>query len=156
MRFLYLLILLFLVTNCQSPNENTQEKNQEPTVKHEFKDSVCYCSRLILDEPYNHFYHELNDRTIPFTGICRDSFPDGTLKIEKHLKDGKNHGEYKTYYENGQLKSWKKFNMNYEVEGKNYFPSGVLKHHAIYKGGKVKKIIYSSKIDSTVDYSSQH
>lgn len=133
-----------LIVSC---NEQPKQKEQAKTY---FKDSVCRCTQLVLDKPYNHFFHEDNPRDMAFTGICRDSFKNGGLKIEKHLKEGKNDGIYKKYYKDGTLRSWKKIDMNYVEEVKNYFPSGVLKYHAKYKAGKIKNVIYSAGRDSTL------
>lgn len=148
MRWLIFSMFLVFVVGCNQSNETKSE--EQTSDQKAFTDSVCYCSHLILDELYNHFYHENNNRKQPFTGICRDSFPDGTLQLEKHLKEGKNHGIYKKFYKDGTLKIWKRFDKNYEVEGKNFFPSGALKYHAKYKAGKLQKVIYSTPTDSTL------
>lgn len=147
--FLFITTVSILIMSCTSnseKDESTAEKDKNP-----FKDTICNCTHLVLDEKYNHFFHEDNDRTHPFSGTCRDSFPNTTqLRLEKQVNDGKNHGNYKLYHENGVLKSEKTFINNYVQEIKHYFPSGVLKYHATYKAGELEDMIYNVSVDSTL------
>ena len=39
--------------------------------------------------------------------VLREFYPEGALKSEAEVKEGKRHGRYREYYENGKFKtSW--------------------------------------------------
>ena len=59
------------------------------------------CERLHLDVAYNHFYE--SDRNIPYTGVCKVFYPGGQLKQMREMVNGKNHGQFELYNENGVL-----------------------------------------------------
>jgi len=59
------------------------------------------CDRLTLDIKYNHFYE--TDRSAPYTGECRTFYIGGKIKQVRELQNGKNHGRYAEYNEDGIL-----------------------------------------------------
>ena len=46
------------------------------------------------------FKKETNE---PFTGILKNFYPDGKLSLIDNFKNGKQHGEYKSYHPNGKI-----------------------------------------------------
>jgi antitoxin component YwqK of YwqJK toxin-antitoxin module len=44
--------------------------------------------------------------------VLRDFYPEGRLKSESEVKDGKRHGRYREYYESGTLKVRGKYQSN--------------------------------------------
>lgn len=73
----------------------------------------------------NEIYYEIN-KSSPFNGKVKEYYPNGKIKIEGTIKDGKFDGEYKTYYPNGKLNAFskrKKFKL-YSYE--RYFENGQL------------------------------
>jgi antitoxin component YwqK of YwqJK toxin-antitoxin module len=85
----YFFLLIFVFTACKS--DETAEEEVD----------YCDCEMLALDNLYNHFY--LEDRSKPYTGVCKLFHPNGQLKQERELVDGKNNGYYRVYSESGVL-----------------------------------------------------
>lgn len=74
----------------------------------------------------------------PYTGIIKEEYPNGHLKVMAYFKDGKANGLRKEYYDNGQLKE-ESFYKNGKLDGLviSYYRNGLLEQEAYYKDGKV-------------------
>lgn len=74
----------------------------------------------------------------PYTGIIKEEYSNGHLKVMAYFKDGKANGLRKEYYENGQLKE-ESFYKNGKLDGLviSYYKNGLLEQEAYYKDGKV-------------------
>ena len=74
----------------------------------------------------------------PYTGIIKEEYANGHLKVMAYFKDGKANGLRKEYYENGQLKE-ESFYKNGKLDGLvvSYYKNGLLEQEAYYKDGKV-------------------
>jgi antitoxin component YwqK of YwqJK toxin-antitoxin module len=83
----YSLPLIVLFTACK--NNETQAADED----------FCDCEMLALDNLYNHFY--LEDRSVPYTGVCKIFHKNGQLKQERQIVDGKNNGYYRVFSESG-------------------------------------------------------
>ena len=124
----YIPIIVILFTCLISCSNNLD--NKEPLLE-----SNCNCTDLILDESYNHFF--LNDRTLPFTGICYEYFKNGNISISKQFQDGKMEGEMIRYNKNGTIKSLMNFQKN-KINGKAIIYDSYGKDSIViyYKNGK--------------------
>jgi len=107
LHLLTLFSLFFLFFSCTAKQEDLKSDKpiEEPT--------YCDCNQLVHDPSYNNFY--LNKPKKGYTGMCELFFFDGSVQIRKEFKDGKVHGEMKTFYESGQLRSIKYFDMNLQT-----------------------------------------
>ena len=47
-------------------------------------------------------YYKKSDNQ-PFTGVLKNYFPTGEISVIDHFKDGKQHGEFKSFHRNGEL-----------------------------------------------------
>ena len=74
----------------------------------------------------------------PYTGIIKEEFSDGRLKVMAYFKDGRANGLRKEYYDNGQLKE-ESFYKNGKIDGLfvSYFKNGLIEQEAYYKDGKI-------------------
>ena len=73
--------------------------------------------------------------TTPFTGLCKDFYEDGKLKLEKNYKEGLLDGLFVRYFENGQVNVEVSYKEGNPLNGfKQYYKSGKLKAEKIYKG----------------------
>jgi len=132
---IFFITMLFTIVSCNEINE----KNS-PDDKSIKKIEDCSCGDLILDELYQHFY--INERTIPYTGICKDYHKNGNLYQKKEFNEGKMNGEFLEYSINNKLiKKWN-FNIN-KMHGESftYDTTGLLIFHGIYKNGILDSII---------------
>jgi antitoxin component YwqK of YwqJK toxin-antitoxin module len=75
------------------------------------------CDRLTLDIKYNHFYE--TDRSTPYNGECRTFYIGGKIKQIREIQQGKNHGRYEEYSEDGVL-----------IEEGSYYEN---LHHGVFK-----------------------
>ena len=57
-------------------------------------------------------YYKKSDN-LPFTGVLKNFFPTGEISVIDHFKDGKQHGEFKSFHRNGKISMTGSF-----VEGK--------------------------------------
>lgn len=96
------------------------------------------CERLNLDIKYNHFYE--TDRTVPYNGECRTFFQGGKVKQVREIQNGKNHGSYKEFDENGVLREEGVFyeNLHHGVF-KYYNDEGELIEQVEYALGRPKR-----------------
>lgn len=101
----YFFVLLFVITACKNGEKTSDEQD------------FCDCEMLAIDNLYNHFY--LEDRSVPYTGICKVFHKNGQLKQERQIVDGKNNGYYRVYSESGIL-----------LEEGNFLNN---RHHGIFK-----------------------
>ena len=60
------------------------------------------------------------------------------MKLEAHYKDGREHGSFKQWYENGQQRAQSNF-VNGKKEGSEYTwdKGGRLKSELLYKDGQI-------------------
>lgn len=74
----------------------------------------------------------------PYTGIIKEEYANGHLKVMAYFKNGKANGLRKEYYENGQLKE-ESFYKDGKLDGLviSYYKNGLLEQEAYYKDGKV-------------------
>ena len=74
----------------------------------------------------------------PYTGIIKEEYSNGHLKVMAYFKNGKANGLRKEYYENGQLKE-ESFYKNGKLDGLvvSYYKNGLLEQEIYYKDGKV-------------------
>jgi antitoxin component YwqK of YwqJK toxin-antitoxin module len=73
------------------------------------------------------------DTKEPFTGIARESYPDGKPKAEYPIKAGRFHGSVREWWANGNKKAETEF-QNGERVGKNteWKEDGTLFHERVY------------------------
>ena len=57
-------------------------------------------------------YHLVINELLFSGNILREFYPEGALKSEAEIKEGKRHGRYREYYENGKLKFRGKYANN--------------------------------------------
>ena len=74
----------------------------------------------------------------PYTGIIKEEYSNGHLKMMAYFKNGKANGLRKEYYDNGQLKE-ESFYKNGKLDGLviSYYKNGLLEEEAYYKDGKI-------------------
>ncbi|MCB9189471.1 MAG: hypothetical protein H6599_09360 [Flavobacteriales bacterium] len=99
------------------------------------------CNDIFLDPMYNHFYTD--DRSVPFSGMCRSYNSKGDIVLEKHFVDGKQDGVHLEFYEDGTLKSewhFSKGRQHGDLRGFNI--DGSLQYHAIYYKGDLDSTVY--------------
>lgn len=80
-----------------------------------------------------------------YSGLFKDYYPDGKLKVEVNLKDGKWEGIGKRYYANGKLRTEGNYvNGNREGIHNTYHENGNVWVEKKYKNGEVKirKVYY--------------
>lgn len=79
-----------------------------------------------------------NHKFEPYTGIIKEEYPNGHLKMMAYFKNGKANGMRKEYYDNGQLKE-ESFFKNGKLDGLvvSYYKNGLLEEEAYYKDGKI-------------------
>ena len=134
-----ILFILFLIV-ISSCNEKTKEDLPEKKTSHET--SNCSCGDLILDELYQHFY--LNERTLPFTGICNENHKNGNLFRTKEFVEGKMDGEFIEYSDNNKLlKKWNFKKNKMHGDAFTYDTTGKLLFHGIYKNGILDSVVLS-------------
>ncbi|HIP35564.1 MAG TPA: hypothetical protein EYG85_01785 [Crocinitomix sp.] len=129
MKILVLVLMLSFFAGCESSRESNVVITEPDT---------CDCKTLILDKDYNRFY--LNDRKKPFTGTC-NIIENGILKSTRNFKEGKYHGDFIEYYDNGQVKlliEYKAHFMNGDV--KSFSEEGKLIGHSVYKQSRLIEI----------------
>lgn len=137
MKYFRLIPFLFvgIFTACNGEPENEIADETE-----EIDSNYCECYQLNFDEAYNHFYRF--ERTEPFTGNCKEFYPDGSVKLDKNFVEGKVHGKMISYHENGQIHEDQEFDMNFQVgERIVYTQSGQVKFHALYERGKQTEVL---------------
>ncbi len=101
----------------------------------------CICSDLILDDLYNHFY--LADRTLPFTGTCKEFHKNGNLFKKIEYVEGKMEGTLFEYSINNTLIKKNNFSKNMmHGEAYAYDTSGLLIFHGNYRRGKLDSVIF--------------
>ncbi len=104
------------------------------------KDS-CICSDLILDELYNHFY--LDDRTLPFTGTCKEYHKNGNLFKKIEYLEGKMDGVLLEYSKKNVLIKKNNFSKNMmHGDTFTYDKNGLLIFHGTYRRGKLDSVIF--------------
>lgn len=138
----YFLAFLILLSSCgESTGTDTISESENDTTTAETIDSNnCSCAELIFDEPYNHFFRF--ERRDGFTGKCEDFHPNGEKKMEKNFVDGKLHGKFFLYYDNGQIDEEKEFDNNFQTgEQITYSKKGEVIFHALYKRGNQTKVL---------------
>jgi antitoxin component YwqK of YwqJK toxin-antitoxin module len=114
---------IFILASCKN-DETATESDAD----------YCDCEMLALDNLYNHFY--LEDRSVPYTGVCKLFHKNGQLKQERELVDGKNNGYYRVYSESGVLLEEGSFLNNRHHGVFKYFDeSGNLIVEAEYENG---------------------
>jgi len=134
---IFFITILFTSVSCNEINE--KNSSDDKSIK---KIEGCSCGDLILDELYQHFY--INERTLPYTGICEDYHNNGNLYQKKKFNEGKMNGEFLEYSINNKL--IKKWNFNKNKRHGNSFTydtSGQLIFHGIYKNGILDSVILS-------------
>jgi len=74
----------------------------------------------------------------PYTGIIKEEYSNGHLKVMAYFKNGKANGLRKEYYENGQLKE-ESYYKNGKLDGLvvSYYKNGLLEQEAYYKDGRI-------------------
>jgi len=79
-----------------------------------------------------------NHKFEPYTGIIKEEYPNGHLKMMAYYKNGKANGLRKEYYDNGQLKE-EGYYKNGKLDGLviSYYKNGLLEEEAYYKDGKI-------------------
>jgi len=74
----------------------------------------------------------------PYTGIIKEEYSNGHLKMVAYFKNGKANGLRKEYYDNGQLKE-ESFYKDGKLDGLviSYYKNGLLEEEAYYTDGKI-------------------
>lgn len=147
-KFLIAVSLTFGLFSCKTddaknsdPNSpSNQVQNKSLIQKDEEGIEYCDCKMLAIDIKYNHFY--LEDRTKPYTGICREYHSNGKLMREVEIAEGKNNGYYKTYSDKGILLEDGNFRNNlHHGEYRYYDEEGKLVYETVYEDGLSKDFI---------------
>ncbi|MBO7098061.1 MAG: toxin-antitoxin system YwqK family antitoxin [Alphaproteobacteria bacterium] len=75
---------------------------------------------------------------VPYTGIIKEEFNDGRLRVMAYFQNGKANGRRKEYYENGQLKE-ESFYKDGKMDGLfvSYYKNGLIEQEVYYKDGKI-------------------
>jgi antitoxin component YwqK of YwqJK toxin-antitoxin module len=147
-KFLIGLLLFSSLFSCKNDDSKNSDPNS-PSNQVENKSLIqkddkgieyCNCKMLAIDNKYNHFY--LEDRTKPYTGICREYHPNGKLMREVQMVAGKNNGHYKVYSDKGILLEDGNFRNNlHHGEYRYYNEEGKLVYEAVYEDGLSKDFI---------------
>ena len=144
--YLYVPVFTFLLIACGNGDKTNSEiiqddsENVELVELTEIDSNYCNCNELIFDEPYNHFFRF--ERREGFTGKCEDFHSNGEKKMEKNFVDGKLHGKFFLYYDNGQIEEEKEFDNNFQTgEQITYSKKGEVIFHALYKRGTQTKVL---------------
>jgi len=117
---LTILFLILSMTSCYLESSNTKIK--------------CNCDELILDRLYNHFY--IQNRKLPFTGMCYKLNKKGDTLETINYNKGKVEGVLTTFYSSGKKKSETTFKKNkYHGDAKEWDENEVLIFHGIYDDG---------------------
>ena len=96
--------------------------------KNDFSNPMIFKFNIIIDENNCKYLHG------PFI-IC---LKNNSLKIEGTYKNGNLDGEYKHYYENGQICKYCFYkNGNLDGEYKRYYENGQIYVHKFYKNGEI-------------------
>tara|TARA_Y100000766_G_C18534916_1_gene425455 strand:- start:23 stop:556 length:534 start_codon:yes stop_codon:yes gene_type:complete len=81
-------------------------------------------------------YYKKSDDT-PFTGVLKNLFPSGEISVIDHFKNGKQHGEFKSFHKNGKLSMIGKFHEGEQVgEWSEFYDDGSLYWKLNYIDGK--------------------
>ena len=139
--------IMFFLFSCKNEAKNINPASLIHTVENptliqtdEEGNEYCDCNMLAHDNKYNHSY--LEDRTKPYTGICREYHPNGKIKREVQLVDGKNNGYYKVYSANGILLEDGNFRNNlHHGEYRYYDAEGKLTYETVFEDGQSKDFI---------------
>lgn len=116
----YLFISLVLVSCNEATDVNGQTEGDKDTTEMKISDSTKYKSLSNKDQ-----------------SVYREVYPDGAVKIEGQLKDGKRNGVWKSFYDNGN--NWSE---TYFLDGKKnghsitWYKNGVVRYVGEYKNDK--------------------
>ena len=101
------------------------------------------------------FYYKIKTKEVPFTGISEEFYRRSffeiilrkkpKLRIQKHWKNGKLHGPFEEFYENGQLECKGNWKDGYKHDGlwEYYHEDGQLWARENYKNGKREGLVES-------------
>lgn len=107
------------------------------------------CSKLIFDD-VNKLTYKNNQL---FSGKCYSYFSDSKLESVREYKDGKDHGEWIFYYDNGNIATEGSMKENKKIKNwKYYFYSGELQylHNYDEDGNRIGLWIEFSKLGDTL------
>jgi len=81
----------------------------------------------------------MDTSSIPTNGEYKIFYDNGQLSIHNFYRDGKREGECKWWYENGQLEI-QSFYRNGDLDGeyKSWWTNGYSRKHAFYRDGKTE------------------
>lgn len=100
-----------------------------------FKDGKKFEEQEFSEEGYLHIIRHFKDDKI--NGICKEYYPNGTLKHEAEFANNKQNGKSIQYYETGELKQTNIFKNNFAVgEGISYYKNGQKNGVTIWKNNK--------------------
>ncbi|CAM2916703.1 Antitoxin component YwqK of the YwqJK toxin-antitoxin module [Flavobacterium succinicans] len=143
MKFLKIFILLTSIFSCEIySQEKVIEKYENGNLKFE-----GYSKNKILDSVYKEYYENGNLKAEGFYKNCKYETNKrkifvlgcGVSKKIDSLISGINHGNHKTYYQNGKLQSISNFHCGL-MQGNfyNYYENGNLEMQEFYFEGKLK------------------
>lgn len=143
MKFLKIFILLTSIFSCEIySQEKVIEKYENGNLKFE-----GYSKNKILDSVYKEYYENGNLKAEGFYKNCKYETNKrkifvlgcGVSKKIDSLISGINHGNHKTYYQNGKLQSISNFHCGL-MQGNfyNYYENGNLEIQEFYFEGKLK------------------
>jgi antitoxin component YwqK of YwqJK toxin-antitoxin module len=143
MKFLKIFLLLTSIFPCEIySQEKVIEKYENGNLKFE-----GYSKNKILDSVYKEYYENGNLKAEGFYKNCKYETNKrkifvlgcGVSKKIDSLISGTNHGNHKTYYQNGKLQSISNFHCGL-MQGNfyNYYENGNLEMQEFYFEGKLK------------------
>lgn len=133
MKKTFILSCLFLIIAACSESE-------QKTVATVDENGTCDCNDLAYDQAYNNFYED--EPRDGYTGNCKEYYANGELKLDKNFKEGKVHGDFTTYHENGLVSSRKVFDGGFQTDEQvDYSETGQIVFHALYERGNQLEII---------------
>ena len=82
----------------------------------------------------NTYFKKSDD--LPFTGTLKNHFPSGEISVIDHFKEGKQHGEFKSFHRNGNIAMIGKFNNGKQTgEWSEFYDDGSLYWRLLYIDG---------------------
>jgi hypothetical protein len=127
------------ITNDACLEELERAKNSEnwDELKQVIADNIWWCIDNVIELPDDHYKNDEREFTVvngKLEGEFKDWFDNGQLYEYFFFKNGEKHGEYKSWHVNGLLYKHY-FYKDGELDGeiKMWYSNGKLEEHHIYK-----------------------
>jgi antitoxin component YwqK of YwqJK toxin-antitoxin module len=104
LRFLIILLSLCVFVACAGTNTASDGDSTESSASEASSADADGCNYYFDDNlQMDEVARVVTLNGMPVTGTICERYPNGTLMVFATAKDGKLHGQTRTYYENGQL-----------------------------------------------------